>query len=338
MTRHWILGLSLLASACSGAGETDNAAEPIALVRLAPATQGASAQQITLYGAAESGPSGRLALVSPAEAKVVAIDAPVGTPTKAGQVVVRLAASPTMRAEAARAASDASAASKALARAMRLRADGLMSDADVETARAAAASAGALRASFDARAGDLTLRAAAAGVVDNVAVAPGELLQPGAAVASITRMGDVRVRFGVDADTARSIRLGMTLRIAGAGGRPPVSIAVESISPVVDPQTRLASVFGRAPAGSGIVAGQTLTAVIDIDRGPGLSIPYSALLDDAGQSYVYVVAGSVAHRRDVVTQPASGDRVTILKGVRPGDQVVVEGGTALEDGMKVRTK
>ena len=33
-----------------------------------------------------------------------------------------------------------------------------------------------------------------------------------------------------------------------------------------------------------------------------------------------------------------GHVVVIVKGVRPGEQVVTEGGTALEDGMQVRTK
>ena len=339
MTRSWILGLTLFAAACSGAGDADNAAEPVALVKLAPATQGASGRQLTLYGAAEAGPAGKMSLVAPAEAKVIAIDAPVGTPVKAGQTIVRLAASPTMRADAAKAASDAAAADKALARAVRLRADGLVSDADVETARAAAASANALRASFADRVGGLTLRAPAAGVVDAVAVAPGDLLQPGAAVASVTRAGDSRVRFGVDPDTAASIHPGMVLRIAGTGTRAPLSVTIESVSPAVDPQTKLAGVFAQVPAGSGIVAGETLTATVDLaDTSAALSVPYAALLDDAGQPYVYVVAGGVAHRRDVAVQPASGDRITILKGVKPGEQVVVEGGTALEDGMKVRTR
>jgi multidrug efflux pump subunit AcrA (membrane-fusion protein) len=30
-----------------------------------------------------------------------------------------------------------------------------------------------------------------------------------------------------------------------------------------------------------------------------------------------------------------GDRIQILKGLQPGERVVVEGGTALEDDMKV---
>lgn len=340
MNRLWIAALALLIAGCSNTGDSaDNAADPVALVKLAVVTQGGAGRQITVYGAAEPGAMGKMSLVAPAEAKVVAIDAPVGTHVAQGQVVVRLAASPVTRADAAKAASDAAAANAAFARAQRLRADGLVSNADVETARAAAISANALRASFAARASGLTLRAPAAGVVDAVPVTTGDMLQPGAAVASVTRMGDARVRFGIDPDTARLLRPGMALRIGGDAARAPVTVPIESVSTVVDPQTRLAAVFARMPVSSGISAGQALTATIDSgDSGSALTIPYAALLDDAGQAYVYVVTGGIAHRRDVASEPASGDRVTITKGLKSGDRVVVEGGTAVEDGMKVRTR
>ncbi len=340
MNRRWISGLALLVTACSsGSDSGDNAADPVALVKVAPVTEGASAQQQTIYGAAESGPGGKMSLVAPIEAKVFEIVAPVGTPVRQGQVVVRLTASPTTRVDAAKAVIDAAAANAAFARAQRMRADGLMSDADVETARASAASANALRASFASRAGDLTLRAPSVGVVDTVAVATGDLLQPGAAVATVTRVSDVRVRFGVDPDTARSIHPGVQLIIAGGAGRAPVSATVEAVNGAVDAQTKLTAVFARIPAGSGILPGQSLTATIDIGKtSAAMSVPYSALLDDAGQAYVYIVSGGAAHRRDVVSQPASGDHATIVKGLKPGERVVVEGGTALEDGMKVRTQ
>jgi RND family efflux transporter MFP subunit len=335
------IGLVPMALAgCSSADDNaDNAAAPMALVKLAPVTQGSAGQQLTVYGAAEAGPLGRMTLVAPAEATVVAIDAPVGTQVGQGQVVARLAASPTTRVDLVKASSDAQAADAALARAERLRADGLASNADVDTARAAARSADALSTGMRQRTGGLTLRAPAAGIVDSVTPAVGDLVQPGAAVASVARLGDARVRFGVDPDTARAVRPGMALIIAGNAARAPRSVPVLSVSPVIDSATKMALIYARVPADSGISPGTTLTATIDLgDSLTALTIPYSALLDDAGQAYVYVVTGGIAHRRDVAVDPSNGDRVTVTKGLKPGERVVVEGGTAVEDGMKVRTQ
>jgi multidrug efflux pump subunit AcrA (membrane-fusion protein) len=131
----------------------------------------------------------------------------------------------------------------------------------------------------------------------------------------------------------------MPLAIAAAAGRPGITVPIQSISPVADPQTRLYGVFATLPAGSGIAMGEALTATVGSSRPvPTATVPYAALLDDAGQSFVYVVDGGVAHRRDVKVGPTSSQRVAVLEGLKPGETIVVEGGTALEDGMKVRTK
>ncbi|RIA45770.1 membrane fusion protein (multidrug efflux system) [Hephaestia caeni] len=340
LTRLTLLAPLLLLAACSGHGdESDNAPDPVALVALGAVEQGPVARTVSLYGMVDAGPSGTIALAAPAEATVSQIVAPVGTHVGAGQAVVVLSPSPATRVDLAKAASDASAADKALARAQRLRSDGLASDADVETARATAQSADALARSMRTRTSGLTLRAPAAGVVQAIAHQPGDLVPAGTSVATIARLGDLRAHFGVDPGVARQIRPGAPIRVMVTNSAAPIEVTVQSVDPVVDPQTRLASLYARLPGDAGLAAGETLSGTIDTGAvGNALTVPYAALLDDGGQPYVYVVAGGVAHRHDVDTDVASGDRIAIIKGVRAGEKVVTQGGTALEDGMKVRTR
>jgi membrane fusion protein (multidrug efflux system) len=116
-------------------------------------------------------------------------------------------------------------------------------------------------------------------------------------------------------------------------------VPILSVDPSVDPQTRLASIFVRLPAAAGIGAGEPLTAELPVTTAANApTIPYPALLDDAGQPFVYVVAGGIAHRRNVAIGPSDGHRVVITSGLRAGEAVVVAGGTAVEDGMHVRTR
>jgi RND family efflux transporter MFP subunit len=334
-----LLGLAaLLALAGCSTGEQAAETAPTALVTLARAQAGTVDEDLTLYGAVENGAFGRHVLAAPAEALLVSIDAPLGSTVVRGQVVARLSASPTTRLDLAKAQTDAQAANLAFARAQRLRADGLVSDADVETARAAARSANVTRASLSGRSGALVLRAPAPGHVELIGFAPGDLVPAGGAVATISASGTMRARFGIDPALATRIHPGTMLRVATSSGTAPFSAPALSVDPVVDAQTRLASVFVSVPPGSGIGAGATLTAHVALAGNGGLTIPYDALLDDAGQPFVFVVTGGAAHRRDVTIGAAGGDRVAILKGVASGEQVVTAGGTALEDGMKVRTK
>ena len=328
----------VLLAACSSAPPV-KPADPVALVSTARVAQGSIAETVTLYGAAESGTAVRTGLVAPIEAIVVAIDAPVGTAVSRGQAIVRLALSPIARLDLTRADTEARLASAALGRAERLRADGLVGNAEVETARAAARAASATRASLSARTGALVLRAANTGFVDTITPSIGDLVPAGGVVATIAKAGDLRARFGVDPALARRLGRGARLQILPAGGGSPFSAPVQSVVPVVDPLTRLASVYTLIPATASIGAGETLTASIQISEAEtALTIPYAALLDEGGQPFVFVVERGVAHRRDVTTGPASGDQIAILKGVSSGEVIVISGGTALEDGMKVRTK
>lgn len=333
-----LMPLAMLGACSSDASPDDaNASAPEALVSLSTATTGAVATTTTLYGSVEKGPDSQYGLASPVEATVAVVSAPPGTHVYRGTVVVRLQPSPTTRAQFAKAGGDADAAGKALARAQRLRADGLASDADVETARQTLVAARAADHAATLQAHGLALRSPGEGHVAVVAVNPGDLVATGANIATISRAGALRARFGVDPSLARQLGVGRTIKVKAGGAA--FSAPILSVDPTIDPQTRLASVFVEVPAALAFGPGQPLTATVAVSRATdAVVIPYSALLDDGGQPYVYVVTAGTAHRRDVVPGPTSGNVVAITRGVAAGDQVVTNGGTAVEDGMKVRTK
>jgi RND family efflux transporter MFP subunit len=331
-----ILPLMLLA-ACSSA-PADKAPEPVGKVALATARQGEVAAGITLYGAVEPGTGSERTLSSPGEAIVASIDAPVGSAVGPGTLVVQLVPSPQSALDRTRAGTDAAAADSAYARAQRLKADGLVSNAEVDTARAAAAAANATRASLARRAGSLRLFAQTGGVVDSVLVKPGDLVAAGAPIVRIAAGGATRARFGVSPAIARSVAAGSTLRIQPLAGGPELALRVSGVSRVVDPTTRLAAVFADIPAASGFELGEPLKATLQRAGGTsGITIPYAAVQDDGGQPFVFVVQNGVAHKREVKLGAQAGGDVLVLDGVAAGEQVVTAGGTALDDGMKVRT-
>ena len=334
------LPVLLALAACSGsAGEEAAVADPVALVSVGKATTGDIAQSVTLYGEIERGGESQIVLAAPVEASVLSIEAPAGSAVMAGQVIARLRPSPASLAQYRAASADATAASQALARAQRLRADGLASDADVEAARSRAASSSALMASFSERSAALTLRAPHAGFVDTTGASAGDLVQPGTAIATLSRSGAVKARFGVDPGLARGLGAGSPIEIHPGDGSPPFMARIASVSPVAHVQTRLASILVDIPAQQGLAAGQPLSAwVVTRASQAAVTIPYAALLDDGGQSYVFVVSAGVAHRRDVSVGASDGTSAAILKGVADGEVVVVTGTTGVEDGMKVRTR
>ena len=332
------LGLGLAACSPSAKdGKVDTA--PAALVKTASATQAGAAEVITLYGVVDTGQAGQFTLSSPAESVIATINAQVGTSVRKGQIVAVLRPSPATGLDRVKAASDARAANDTLARARRLRADGLMSDADVNSAAASATAANATLASLNARQGGLTLVAPVSGTVSMVGGSPGTLVAAGAPVAQIQLAGDLRAHFGIDPAVARRLSGGTSIRILPSGALAAFTVPIDGIDRSADPQTRLASLYARLPAAAGVGQGESLRGDIRmLGDTAAVTIPYAALLDDGGQPYVFVVEKGVAHRRDVVIATEGEDGVALTGGVNPGEQVVTAGGTALEDGMKVRFK
>ncbi len=338
--RALVLPLLLGLAACAG-GAKDNAAEkpadPVAEVHTAPAIAGATAASVTVYGAAEAGAGGERTLAAPVEATVARVLVPPGGSVTAGQAVVVLNPGPAAQLDLGKARSDAATATAALARAKRLRADGLMSDADVETARAATQVATTTAASLGARAGQLTLRAPVAGTVTTIANAPGDLVPAGTAVVHIAARGGLRARFGVEPQTLARLRVGGTATVRDSASGAAAGTRITAIDALVDPATRLTSVFTALPPGIRAGAGEPLTATLTLGGDtPGVTVPEAALSDDAGQAFVYVVSGGTAHKREVSTGPVAGGRAAITEGLKPGERVAVDGLTGLEDGIKVR--
>ncbi|MGA2023234.1 MAG: efflux RND transporter periplasmic adaptor subunit [Steroidobacteraceae bacterium] len=65
-------------------------------------------------------------------------------------------------------------------------------------------------------------------------------------------------------------------------------------------------------------------------------VPGAAVQTGAQGSYVYLVnADSTVSMRPIVVGPSSGDKVSITKGLKAGDTVVVDGADQLRDGARV---
>ncbi len=329
------VALLIVINACSKPAVPDP--PPSALVDVATATRGVVSELVTVYGDVAADPSGQRALVAPVEALLAAIAAPLGSRVQPGDVVAKLSPSPATKVVIAQAAATAGQADAAAERAKRLRADGLVADADVEAARAAAASADAALASLRER--GLVLSSPIAGTVTSIAFATGDLVALGATVAVVTADGDVRARFGIDPTLAKRVSPGDPIGVTPASGGAPLSLAVVAVDPVVDPVTRLASIIAIVPGAAKLAPGEPLQGDITVSRTKdAITIPYEAVLNDGGQPYVYTVANGTAHRRDIVTGGRDGDRIAVVSGISVGDEVVTTGAAAVSDGLSVRTR
>lgn len=334
-----LAGLPGLAGCSSSSGPNPKADPPAALVKTARAAITPVETKLRLYGAADGGTAANRDLSPFSEAVLIGIDAPVGTRIRRGAVIARLGPSPASSLDLVRARADASAARNQYARMQRLRRDGLVGDAEVVSARLAFDSAQANASSLAMRHGSLTLRAPFDAIVSSISASPGDTIPAGATVATLVPVSATRAKFGIDPEEARLIRPGATLSILDAEGNVKFAVPVQAVDPGVDPTTRLAAIYAMLPAGSAIGSGEALIGEVAIQSAAALpAIPYGAVLSDAGQPYTFVVSNGTAKRVNLVLGATSKEMAAVVSGVKAGDIVVTEGGTALDDGMKVRLK
>ncbi len=67
----------------------------------------------------------------------------------------------------------------------------------------------------------------------------------------------------------------------------------------------------------------------------GLIIPKTALMTDAAQPYVYTVENKIAKVKNIVTGKFFGDKVEVLAGLTPQQEIICSGQINLHDGSLV---
>jgi multidrug efflux pump subunit AcrA (membrane-fusion protein) len=65
-------------------------------------------------------------------------------------------------------------------------------------------------------------------------------------------------------------------------------------------------------------------------------IPKRAVLEEDGESFVFITSGDVAHRKKVEIGYQNEGEVEVREGIAAGDKVVVAGQGNLKEGAKVR--
>ena len=135
------------------------------------------------------------------------------------------------------------------------------------------------------------------------------------------------------------VKAGQQVEISlGSGEVEPVIGRVARVSPVVDDATGTVKVTAELRAAStAFRPGAFVRVAIETDvRESSVLIPKRAVVEEDGESYVFINSGDTVTRRAVQLGYEDGDAVEVRSGVQVGDAVVVAGQGKLKDGDKTR--
>jgi RND family efflux transporter MFP subunit len=181
------------------------------------------------------------------------------------------------------------------------------------------------------------IRAPCVGRVAEGMVSPGEQVAPGGPLVRMVRERPVWARVALTpADASRlSGRVSGLVLDVGASVDPVMvnedDLRMIAVAPEVDPLTgTVEALIEISRSVDELKPGLVATAQVLLpDTIEGIVLPDSAVIDDAGESIVYVqVDGESFSRREVVVRHRQGDEL-LVEGVLPGERVVTLGGAAI---------
>ena len=211
---------------------------------------------------------------------------------------------------------------------------------EVKAAQAQVESARAHYQSAQAQVSYTEMRSPIGGVVADRPLYAGDIANPGSPLVTVMDISRVVARANVPQDLASSIRVGDAATVSEAGSTVQAPGKVTVVSPATDPASTTVQVWVQADnPGERLKPGAGVhVAVVAAVIPKAVVVPPSALLaSDEGEQIVLTVSpDSVAHEQKIEIGAREADKVQILSGVKPGDQVVVAGGVGVNDKAKVR--
>ncbi|HSH44776.1 MAG TPA: efflux RND transporter periplasmic adaptor subunit [Longimicrobiales bacterium] len=258
--------------------------------------------------------------------QVEAVLVGVGDRVREGQVVVRQAGEGNQaRVRQARVAAEQAA--RTVERLRPLYEAGAISDQEFDQAVTQAELAAAdLAAARDV----MALTSPLAGTVTEVTARPGMIPSPGDPLVRVADLSELVVRLQVSSREAARLDVGQRARLQGgtAAGE------VRRVALQADPVTRLVEVEVAFPPGARLIPGTLATVEVEVaSREDAVQVPASAVTD--GGVWVVTEDDRVT-RREVQVGLEAANVVEVTSGIEPGERVVVQGGSLLSEGARVR--
>ncbi len=237
---------------------------------------------------------------------------------------------------------------------------GLSSESELQTAEATYQSSraqyrSALASQTQARENfDFTeVKSPVNGVIVSRNLEEGDLATQGQALFEVANTTGYESRIFLPVQDWRAVKVGqeVNLRVSNEESATATGIVARK-SPQLDPTTGLGEVvITLTRTGPSIYPGVLVENIINIEtKERAVTVPRSALVEkvetvvnpesntiELERSYsVFVSVGdSIAERRELELGIEQGDRIEVLSGLRPGEDIIVTGQQGLEDGSRI---
>lgn len=188
-----------------------------------------------------------------------------------------------------------------------------------------------------ARLADTVIRAGFDGRTGFRRVSVGGLVSPGTVITTLDDTSIIKLDFTVPETSFYLVKrdLPVTARSVGLPDRV-FEGKVTNIDSRIDPVTRSVTVRAEIPNRDRVLRpGMFMTVLLQGAVVPTLLVPEASIVPEQGRMYVFVLDGNVARRQEVEIGRRRPGEVEIIRGLKEGDRIVVDGTQNVRDGSVV---
>lgn len=187
---------------------------------------------------------------------------------------------------------------------------------------------------------DRLVKAPFSGTVGKITASIGDYVTPGQALIPLVNLNHLRVDYSLSESFAGHIHLGDVINVT-TPVLPSQSLPAKLsfISPSIDPTTRTIDIQAtlQTPLPLALRPGLFVTITQNSSNNTTIIwVPEQALVIDNKQNTLFVVKNGIAKQVKVTTGKHQDGQVAITQGISGGDQIVIAGQSALEDGQRIQ--
>ena len=180
--------------------------------------------------------------------------------------------------------------------------------------------------------------APAPGRIASRSVAAGQVIQTGTEIFRLIQDDRLELETRVIESDLLFAARGQSAAIVGPAGKAEHG-TVRIVSPVVDPKTRLGTVRIALSPDTQLRPGMFARAAIEVEDKLALTVPFKALVWRDAKAHVFKVSPEnlVSLTEVTIAEGATG-KVEVLRGLKTGDRIVIQGAGLLNDGDMVNAR
>ncbi len=185
---------------------------------------------------------------------------------------------------------------------------------------------------------DATVTAPASGIIAQRNARLGDLTSNSDNLFTIIENGRLELRLEVPETSISQIQPQQKVQIISRYNSQPLIGTVREIEPIIDRESRQATVNIDLPSQVALKPGMFLRATINTATAQGKTVPVKALLPQAdGGAIAFVVQDDnrVKAQSVEIGEILANEKVEVIQGLQTGDRIVVKGAAYLKDGDSV---